>query len=266
MPRRDRIEQEVDRLYGLAPSEFTTARNRLAKDLRQRDRSAAERVSGLRKPSLPAWIANQLARRRRRDVDELLEAGEALRAAQEELLAGGDRTALREASKRERELVARLLEAAEDLAGESGLSLSPGVAARLASTLHAASVDDETRRLLETGRLVREREAAGLGPLAPGEPPPSRRPSRARRRDEKPGRLQALQAQLADARSREREARREASAAARALAAARADAEAALDHLARAEQHEDHARSRAAQTKTEVERARTELNRLRSPS
>ena len=60
---------EIDGLYGLPLDEFTQARNELARSLRKdgRREEAAE-VAGLRKPTPPAWVVNQLVRERRSEV------------------------------------------------------------------------------------------------------------------------------------------------------------------------------------------------------
>ena len=75
-------DEEIDALYGLALDEFTSARNDLARDLRkQGDRERADAVAKLPKPSRAAWAVNQLARRHPGEVDDLLRAGEELRAS-----------------------------------------------------------------------------------------------------------------------------------------------------------------------------------------
>jgi chromosome segregation ATPase len=162
------LESEIDRLYGLPLDDFVKARDELASSLRAADRRPdATTVKGLRKPTVGAWTLNQAVRTRPDDLSELLEAGDALRLAQERLLAGGDRAELREATERERELVSRLAAAATSIAGEAGVggSLEP----RLQATLHAAALDQSTRTELAAGRLVREREPIALGELAVGE-------------------------------------------------------------------------------------------------
>ena len=141
------------------------------------DREAADAIKGLRKPTVAAWALNQLARRRAKDVERLVEAGEELRAAQEELLAGGDRAAFQEAASKERELVADLSAGATAMASEEG-ERGSGLQEKIAGTLHAAALDEETAEELRAGRLVREREAIG-GFGAPGEgPPPSTKPAK----------------------------------------------------------------------------------------
>jgi hypothetical protein len=188
MPDSGDIEAEIDRLYGLPLDEFVKARDDLARSLRQADRrSDAAIVKELRKPTVGAWALNQAVRTRRDDLRELLEAGDALRAAQERLLAGGDRAELRDATERERELVSRLAEAAAVIGGEAGRSAA--LEPRLQATLRAAALDEGVREELAAGRLVREREPIALGALAVGEPASGpARPAAGERKAAKPRR------------------------------------------------------------------------------
>jgi hypothetical protein len=255
------VEQAADELYGLPLDEFTRARDERAKGLRKKgDREAADAVKALRKPTVAAWALNQLSRTRRKDVEQLLAAGEELQAAQEELLAGGDRWAFQRAAAHEREMVA-------ELAGDA----EPGLAEKLAATLHAAALDPEVAEELRAGRLVREREAIG-GFGAPAAAPaaePAPRPQR-KSKPRAPGHTAATPAKakadetaraartkakadetgrrerVAAARTDERHARRELDAAAKALEHARTRAEAAEAHAAEAN-----------------ERARTTADRLK---
>ena len=254
MAKSDPVGQAADALYGLPPGEFTRARDARAKELRgDGDREAADAVKRLRKPTVAAWALNQLARRRAKDVERLVKAGEALRAAQEELLAGGDRAAFQQAASRERELVADLSAGATAMASEAG-ERGSGLQEKIAGTLHAAALDEETAEELRAGRLVREREAIG-GFGAPGDGPapsakPTKRtkPSPAKRGRSKPqpARAAADRQRVAAARTDERHARREHEAATRALEHAQERAEAAEAHAAEA-----------------AERARTTKERLK---
>src|SRR3954453_1910413 len=78
---------EADELYGLPDDEFTAARDALAKRLRgEKRREDADAVKALRRPSVAAGAINRAVREH--GADELLAAGEALRAAHERLLSG----------------------------------------------------------------------------------------------------------------------------------------------------------------------------------
>ena len=149
-----------EHLYGLPLAEFTAARNALAREAEDRD--AAEAIRSLRKPSLPAWALNQLARRDADAVRGLVRAGRDLRSAQEDLLAGGERDAFREASKLEQQLVSELAGRAVEIARESGAAASEPLKQRVADTLRAAVLDHEVAEALVAGRLVREQAAAGM--------------------------------------------------------------------------------------------------------
>jgi hypothetical protein len=164
------LESEIDKLYGVPLDEFIHDRDELAKRLRREgEREAAERIKKLRKPSAGAWALNQAIRRRRKETEALLVAGERLREAHESLMSGGDPAELREAMQEERGLASELADCAEAIASETGKS-GPALRERVRSTLHAATVDEEARDELAQGRFVREREAVGLGPFGAAAP------------------------------------------------------------------------------------------------
>jgi hypothetical protein len=263
MAESKRVEQAEEELYGLPPGEFTSARDARAKELREEgDREAAEAVKGLRKPTVAAWALNQLARRRRKDLERLLSAGEELRSAQEELLAGGDRSAFQEAASRERDLVTELSADAATLASEAG-QRSGGLREKVAGTLHAAALDEETAQELRAGRLTRERDAIGgfgeMAPAPPGRaarPAPSDEPSR-----EKPAPKRARSKGAAPDRAADDARRRQR------LAAAKTDerhAQRELDAATRALEHaQERAEASAAHAAAAAERARTTAERLK---
>ena len=64
-------------LYGLAPDEFTAARNALVKATKDAgDHPASDALKALRKPALAAWLANQLLRTEPDQVNDLIELGD----------------------------------------------------------------------------------------------------------------------------------------------------------------------------------------------
>jgi hypothetical protein len=219
-------EGELDRLYRAAPEEFVAEREALARRLKKDGKDdAAASVRSLAKPTLPVWLVNRLARERKAKVRELVKAGERLREAH----AGGDLSAFRDATKREREAVGNLLEEARELASGEGRRVSEGMLGRVASTLHAAAADEEARFRLAQGRLAEELEPpgfellAGIAPAATkrGAKPKQGRDDRAERRRE----LATARKELAGAQARARELRQAAAEAERALQAAREEAE-----------------------------------------
>ncbi|HJP66819.1 MAG TPA: hypothetical protein VKA30_11015, partial [Actinomycetota bacterium] len=88
--------RELDQLWGLPLEDFTRVRDELAKKAKEAGESdAAKEIKALRKPSVSAWAVNHLARTRRPEVEQLIELGGALRAAQQAAISGEGRDALR---------------------------------------------------------------------------------------------------------------------------------------------------------------------------
>ncbi len=244
-----------DDLYGLALDRFVPERTALARELRgDGHREAAAEVAALRKPSVAAWAVNQLVRTQKAAVDELWRAGDALREAQSEVVAGrAPASALRLAVQEERA-------AADDLAGRArgllraiGHELSPAMIDRVTETLHAAALDEDARSLVGSGRLVRELRHVGLGEaagVAPGAPATttaeSSRPARGSRRAN----------ERKAARAREARARREAERADEGLRAAQRRRESAAQALDEADAVLGAARAAAADAHRRAQAAR----------
>ncbi|HMJ35091.1 MAG TPA: hypothetical protein VK501_14365 [Baekduia sp.] len=147
----------IDDLYGVDPEEFVSARTALAKRLRaDGDRKGADAVKKLAKPTRAAWAVNRLARDRPEEIRALVDAGEALAGAQEQLLDGADAGVLRGAAEAAR----RLVDALADEAPVEGPARD-----KVRATLHAATVDEDVRQDVAAGRVVRERSASGFGGL-----------------------------------------------------------------------------------------------------
>src|SRR6185312_2489053 len=137
----------------------------LVRELRSAgEREQAAAVAALRKPSVAAWAVNQLIRTQRREVDALFAAGDALREVQAGVLSGSaDARELRSAAESERAAVDALVALARGLLSSGGQELTATTVERVAETLHAAALDDEARREVSDGRLVRELRHVGLG-------------------------------------------------------------------------------------------------------
>ena len=278
------LDTEIDKLYGVPLDEFVHDRDELAKRLRREgEREAAEQVKKLRKPSAGAWALNQALRRRRKETDALLAAGERLRAAHESLMSGGDQAELRDAMREERGLASALADCAEAIASETGKS-GPALRERVRSTLHAAALDEEARDELAKGRFVREREAVGLGPFggAPATPARGRlKRDRAPTKGGKGGRAPAARAKERSAAERDKAAERErqerVAEAERAVEEARAaleeaeathagaasELQAAREAVGAAEDAEREARAVARERRRAVGKLERELERLR---
>jgi hypothetical protein len=148
----------VDELYGLPPEDFVAARDALAKSVPAADRPA---VKALRRPTVAGWLVNQLARRHQELVEQLLDIGATLRAAQH----AGRGEELRAVSADRRAATDRLLAAARDIAAQSGRTLTVELQASVAGSLDAAVADAGSAAELRKGRLTDALSYAGFGAL-----------------------------------------------------------------------------------------------------
>ncbi|ONI79069.1 hypothetical protein BWI15_00395 [Kribbella sp. ALI-6-A] len=154
------VDQVAVELYGLAPEDFTAARNLAAKAAKDDgDTRTAEAIKGLRKPTLAAWLANQLVRADPDGIHQLTELGEQLRQAH----LSADGPALRRLTPQRHELVGALVATARDKARAEGRTVTAAVAERLTETLDAALVDPGAAQLLRTGQLTSALCHVGFG-------------------------------------------------------------------------------------------------------
>ena len=180
-PERDALGEATEELYGVDPADFVAARNELVRRLKGAgDRELACEVGKLRRPTPAAWAVNQLVRRDRHGVEELVRRGEELRTAQAQALAGAHADELREAARARREAVAALADAAAGFL--AGRGVSPGLhRGEIAATLEAASLDPQAAAAVQRGRLSTALEPlSGFGDLeaavAAGAGAPARAP------------------------------------------------------------------------------------------
>jgi hypothetical protein len=161
-------------LYGLPLDEFTKTRDELAKELRNAGKKeAADEVKALRKPSVSAWVIDQLARRHPQEMKALVKAGDDLRKAQRGAVSGRDPEQLREATRSHRDRLDDLTSFARHELDAGGQTLQ-----RVAQTLRAASIDKQASKALLAGTLATDVEQAGFGPLLSEVPLP--RPARSK--------------------------------------------------------------------------------------
>src|SRR5918999_5968516 len=168
------IDKAIDELFGVEPAEFVGARDALVKELREAgDKEGAAEVKALRRPTVAAWAVNQLARSDPDGIEELVEAGAALRTASLGLSGAKD---LREAVAGRRDVVKRLTEATKRILPSS--SASEANLAAVAQTLEAASADEQAAEELRRGRLSKELALPaafpGFGAEEAAAPPPER--------------------------------------------------------------------------------------------
>jgi hypothetical protein len=142
-------------LFAVDPAEFVAARDELARQLKsdgQREEAAA--VKALRRPQVPIWALNRVARDAGDAMDALMAAAADAGDAQDALLAGdGDRDELREALARRRRLLHDVVHRATDVIEQSGRSA--GAQQRdVESALNAVIASDALTELLRKGELI----------------------------------------------------------------------------------------------------------------
>ncbi|WP_435122062.1 hypothetical protein [Amycolatopsis thermoflava] len=239
----------ADELYALPRDEFTPARTERAKEAKGRDPELAKRISQLRKPTVAAWLVNQVSRRHPDEVGQLADLGARLRTAHQKL--AGDE--LRTLSRQRNELIRRLSGRAGGVAGEAGVPYSDVAMRQVEDTFEAAVSDPDAAAEVAAGRLSAALEpsssedwlAAALAASpkrkaapAPAPKPPKRDPEAERR-----------QAALEEARAKADEAE-----------AARDEAQQALDEVsARA----DKAAARVAELRSQLDDASREERAVR---
>jgi Holliday junction resolvase RusA-like endonuclease len=159
------LSSDIDALYQLPFAEFTAGRNALAKRVGgEQGKEAAAGIKGLDKPSISAWVVNQLYWQHKRDFDRLLKAGDDLRAVQQKRLAGRDGDVAASLDTR-REALGTLMSKAAELLKESG-STSDDIRQRVGMTLEALSVYGTSDAGPRAGRLVTDVQPPGFAALA----------------------------------------------------------------------------------------------------
>jgi DNA repair exonuclease SbcCD ATPase subunit len=171
------LDRQIAELYALPLEDFTAARNALAAKLKADDPEGARRVRARKKPNLPAWVLNQVARTNREEIEEFLRVGKRLEKAESEAIAGGGAAAMRRAAAEERQAVEAVVHRADWIGRKAGVNVTPALALKLGDTLRAAVVDAEAREALLAGTLVTDLQRVGFGEAALGARPatPSKR-------------------------------------------------------------------------------------------
>jgi hypothetical protein len=196
MPTRT-LDAEIDRLYQLPLEEFTAARNALAK----RADGDAKSVRALGKPTVPAWIVNQLYWQERKTWDALISAAENARRVNRAVLAGknGD---VRSANAVHDEAVEAAFKAALGLLARSGHPATDTTRQAIATTLRALPGEEPPGRLTAAIQPIGFGALAGVTVVAGSRKPEPARTSEPMR-DAKAARERTLQKQAEAAAARE---------------------------------------------------------------
>ena len=160
------MASDVDKLFQIPLPEFTSARNALSAKLKKDgDTDRADRVKTLTKPTVSAWVANQLYWRHRKAFDRLLEAGEQFRRAQAAQLSG-TAADLRTPLEARREALADMSKYAAEVLRDAGHPASPDTLRRVMTTLEALATYGEQPDAPQPGRLTADVEPPGFEALA----------------------------------------------------------------------------------------------------
>lgn len=179
-------DDRIDALFAGSADEFIAARDALVKALKaEGDKETAAEVKALRRPTVAAWAVNQVARKAKKDVAELVQIGDRLRDAHDALLEGRGDADVRRATADRRKLVAKLTRQAVALLGAGGGAQAEAIT----HTFDAAVADPDAGGAVRAGRLSKELQApsgfgGGLvfGSAEPAAPSARREERRAARR------------------------------------------------------------------------------------
>jgi hypothetical protein len=159
---RGELENDVDALFQLPLSEFTSGRNELAARLKKSGQGdAAVFVKTLGKPSVSAWAVNQLYWNHRAAFDRLITSGERFHKAQTSRLAAKNAD-MRAALDARREALTQLAEFATSLLRNSGHNPAPETIHRITTTLEAISAYASRSDAPRPGRLTQDVDPPGF--------------------------------------------------------------------------------------------------------
>ncbi|MFT4163989.1 MAG: hypothetical protein QM650_01960 [Microlunatus sp.] len=161
-PDSSELESAAAELYAADPDDFIARRTELARAARQAgNRSLATAIGKLRKPTRSAWLVNLYARSASDELQELLELGAALRAAQEQLSAAD----LRRLSAQRNAVLTAASRRAVGLAEDRGYRASEAVRQEVTQTLQAALAEPGVGELVQAGTVTEAHAYGGFGVL-----------------------------------------------------------------------------------------------------
>ena len=243
----------ADELYAALPADFIGARSDAVAEAKRTDKGLARRLGELGKPTLAAWTVNLLVRGAGDQVQELVELGDLLRRAQDDL----DPDQLRALDKQRRQVVRAVAREAAKLARRAGHPVSDQVVVQVEETLKAAVADPSAAEQVLGGRLTGALTYNGLGTPEPTARPTGRPPRRAAPAEPPPPPVDLDAARTAKA---DRAARREAEEQLRAARAELRAARSAVDEAAGEAEQAAAAAKEAIQAAGAARRAREDAD------
>ncbi|WP_251149814.1 hypothetical protein [Cellulosimicrobium sp. Marseille-Q4280] len=162
------LNAALDELYALPLEQFVVARTAASKRIKASgDAVGAERVGRLPKPTVAAWVVNQVAREHPDEVAALVAIGDELRDATEDR----DRGRLTALDRLRRERVEALVGTVRKAGEVAGRAVSSSAVDRLAETLTAAVMDPDAGAVVQAGRLSQALQHVGFGIVDEGGEP-----------------------------------------------------------------------------------------------
>lgn len=162
------VDSVLDELYALPLEQFVVARTAASKRIKASgDAVGAERVARLAKPTVAAWVVNQVAREHPEEVAALVTLGDELRDATEDR----DRARLSVLDRLRRERTEALVRVVRGAGEVAGRAVSGSAVDRLAETLTAAVMDADAGAAVRAGRLGQALQHVGFGLVDEGGEP-----------------------------------------------------------------------------------------------
>ncbi len=157
------LESAVDELYAGSPDDFIERRKTLVAQARAaKDRPLATAVGALRRPTRSAWLVNLYAREAPDELGSLLDLGEALQAAQQQL-SGPD---LRRLSVDRGKALTAATRRAVALGHDHGYDAPEAARLEVTQTLQAALADPDVAEQVRTGTVTQAQSYGGFGAFA----------------------------------------------------------------------------------------------------
>ena len=157
------MSDELDALFRLPLADFTLARNTLAAHLKKSGRhDEAERVKSIQKPSIAAWVVNQLYWKHQGAFDRLTATAKRFGRAQH----ANNSAEMREALAERREALSDLTRQAGPMLRDAGHNPTTDVMRRITTTLEALSTGSSLTDAPPAGRLTADIGPPGFESLA----------------------------------------------------------------------------------------------------
>jgi hypothetical protein len=150
-------DASIDQLFAAPLKTFVAERKRLADRLKASgDPRAAKELAKTPRPSVSAWIVNQLARRDRPLLRDFAALTDRLRGSQGQIARAKSDEGASELLAEHRAAIKRLRSRADEILRASGQAVRPQILDRVLRNLRLGMIDAQLRPTIERGRLVED--------------------------------------------------------------------------------------------------------------